>query len=380
MKTVDVIIVGQGIAGTFLSFELIDAGFSVMVIDHPMVSGASRVASGVINPVTGRRVVETWKIDELLPLASGSYQRISKKSALPSLAKSVEVLSVHGSQQMRDAFQKRQREGSPYIKNITADAFQNFFTLPYGGHVIYPALLIDLGRLLVSYREYLKTHGWLLESKVNWQSLQLDNDKLGQYGAVAYQYGPEPDQTIAAKWMIAADGAAGAENPYFQQLAFRYNKGEALIVSIPGLSSKYIYKLKYSIVPWGSYTGDGGNVTHANDRDDIAEHLFWVGSSYQWNFDNDHPSEGFKRNVLEFLESELLMPFKVVDHLAAIRPASINRRPFAGLHPDYPQLGILNGLGTKGCSLAPYLAIGWRDLLTKGKSFDPEVRLETARQ
>ena len=39
-----------------------------------------------------------------------------------------------------------------------------------------------------------------------------------------------------------------------------------------------------------------------------------------------------------------------------IRPASRNRRPFVGLHAKYNKIGILNGLGSKGVSLAPYCA------------------------
>jgi glycine/D-amino acid oxidase-like deaminating enzyme len=45
-----------------------------------------------------------------------------------------------------------------------------------------------------------------------------------------------------------------------------------------------------------------------------------------------------------------------LDHFASVRPATLERRPFVGLHPHFLQLGILNGLGTKGCSLAPYFA------------------------
>lgn len=45
-----------------------------------------------------------------------------------------------------------------------------------------------------------------------------------------------------------------------------------------------------------------------------------------------------------------------MDHIAAIRPANIQRRPFVGMHPTYTNMGIFNGMGTKGCSLAPYFA------------------------
>ena len=41
-------------------------------------SSASKVASGLINPVTGRRVVTTWMADELLPFAWKEYSAIGK--------------------------------------------------------------------------------------------------------------------------------------------------------------------------------------------------------------------------------------------------------------------------------------------------------------
>ncbi|SEA11599.1 Glycine/D-amino acid oxidase [Arachidicoccus rhizosphaerae] len=367
MKQVDVLIVGQGIAGTFLSFELMEAGFSVMVIDNQQGGSASRVASGVINPVTGRRVVETWKIGALLPLALDSYNRIALRLQMPPVARAVEILSVHGSEQMRDAFNKRMEAGSAYIREINVDKPGRFFNHPYGASVITPALLIDIKGLLDRYRLYLQSKQCLMACQMDWSALQLDQDRLQQYGAVSYPYGAAPEEKIQAKWIIAADGWQAGSNPYFKQLAFRYNKGEALIVDIAGLSREYIYKLRYSVVPW-----EGDTMT-------ASKNLFWVGSTYQWTFEHDQPSDAFKENVLEFLDKELLLPYSVEDHLAAVRPASINRRPFAGFHEDYPQLGVLNGLGTKGCSLAPYLALGWRDLLTLGKDFDPELSLDADR-
>ena len=161
--------------------------------------------------------------------------------------------------------------------------------------------------------------------------------------------------------MIATEGAAGNSSPYFKDLPFRYNKGEALIIAAPDLPRNYIYKLRYSIVPWG-------------EKD-----LFWVGSTYQWEYENSLPTEAFKTAVLAFLDEELAVPFTVKDHISSVRPASVNRRPFAGFHKEYTNIGILNGLGTKGCSLAPYLAISFREHLFSGKAFHPEVDIDKVR-
>src|SRR5580700_1323173 len=73
MTRVDVLIVGQGICGTFLSRELDRAGLCYIVIDEERPDSASRAAAGLINPVTGRRFVKTWMIDELLPFVREAY-------------------------------------------------------------------------------------------------------------------------------------------------------------------------------------------------------------------------------------------------------------------------------------------------------------------
>ena len=73
----DIIIVGQGICGTVLSSSLILQGQKVLVIDDGSNKAASKIASGVINPVTGRRIVKTWQIDDVMPAAvdAGLAQR-----------------------------------------------------------------------------------------------------------------------------------------------------------------------------------------------------------------------------------------------------------------------------------------------------------------
>lgn len=356
MKDVDCLIIGQGIAGTLLSFELMQAGLSIQVIDSANPAGASRIASGVINPVTGRRVVETWKIKELLPLAATTYNRISQFLEIPPVARTVDVLAVHNSNQMEQAYVKRSTEGSGYIRQMTSmENYRSFFKLPYGLHTITPTLLIDLQTLLTRYSACLLQKQLLLTAPFDWNALVLSGQREQP---VYYRSG---DIQLRAKWVIAAEGAGAVNNPYFKELPFRFNKGEALIISIPDLPRSHIYKLRYSIVPWG-------------DQD-----LFWVGSTYQWEFEDALPTSAFKAAVIEFLNEELLIPYQIVDHIASLRPASINRRPFAGLHWQYPQLGILNGLGTKGCSLAPYLAVAWKDKLIFGKEFDPDVALDRER-
>ncbi len=66
-------------------------------------------------------------------------------------------------------------------------------------------------------------------------------------------------------------------------------------------------------------------------------------------------------------------PFNTMDDLAGLRPATLERRPFVGLHPLHPSIGILNGMGTKGCSLAPYFAKQLTDHLVYNMPIAPDA-------
>jgi glycine/D-amino acid oxidase-like deaminating enzyme len=74
--------------------------------------------------------------------------------------------------------------------------------------------------------------------------------------------------------------------------------------------------------------------------------------------------------------SWLKVPFKIVDHKASVRPANIERRPFVGFHPTYKNVGILNGMGTKGCSLAPFFAKQLADHIISGNEILVEADIK----
>ena len=87
MIQAEFLIVGQGISGTFLSWYLQKAQRSFFVIDHFEANASSRVAAGIINPVTGRRIVKTWMIDALLPFALNAYQEFGSHLGITAISR-----------------------------------------------------------------------------------------------------------------------------------------------------------------------------------------------------------------------------------------------------------------------------------------------------
>ncbi|MEN9684437.1 MAG: hypothetical protein RLZZ28_223 [Bacteroidota bacterium] len=324
MLQVDYLIIGQGLAGSFLSHQLIGEGCSVMVVDEEKPDTASKVASGVINPVTGRRMVRTWEIETLMPFAVKAYGQLGEELGLP-LIKQCNILDFHPTPQMKLAFAERFPVEKEYLRLPENEhAWNNYFNYFFGYGEIEPCWLIDLGTMLELWRKYLAKKSALLEEKFVLENCTIRKD------AIEYK-------NILARKILFSDGVSGFSNPYFHLLPYANNKGEALIVAIPDLPSNHIYKQGINIVPW-------------------RNNLFWVGSSYDWNYTDPHPSEAFKAKVLNQLNSWLKLPYQLIDHLASERPANMERRPFVGLHPTHPSVGILNGFGTKGCTLAPFFA------------------------
>ena len=54
----DFLIIGQGIAGTLLAEELLANQQSVFIIDKYHPNSSSNIATGIVNTITGRKLVQ----------------------------------------------------------------------------------------------------------------------------------------------------------------------------------------------------------------------------------------------------------------------------------------------------------------------------------
>ncbi len=337
----DYLIVGQGISGTLLSRALIKAGKQVVVIDDGNISSSSKVASGVINPVTGKRLVRTWMIEELLPFARETYEKMGAEFGV-SLVSKCNILDFHASRDAAEGFNDKLAEENEYLSQSADESkWQEYFRFNYGIGEIDPCLLVDISAMLRKWRDHLFSKDLLV-----WNRFRIDDCEIAEGGV---RYGD-----ITADKIIFCDGAASAEHPFFNKLTWSKDKGEVLIAEIPVLPSNNIYKQAINIVPWR----DG---------------LFWIGATHDWKYSDMQPTAAFRKQTEELLNYWLKLPYKIVDHLVAQRPVNMDRKPFVGLHPAIPSVGIFNGMGTKGCSVAPYFAEQFAQHLVNGTPLMPDV-------
>jgi hypothetical protein len=339
---VDFVIVGQGIAGSLLSWFLQQAGKTVLVIDDGSDTAASKVAAGIINPVTGRRYSTTWKADELLPFAWKTYTDLGDHFQTQYCFQK-DIIEFFPGPEARNVFIEKIKSGNGYM-----DAFpdQNRFneTLHYdfGCGSIAPSYISSTGLLLADIRRHL-IHTNALRTEAF-----IYADLLPEDGGIRYQ-------DIQAQKILFCEGSPGVDNPWFRLLPYAINKGEALIIECPGLADTYIYKKGFLLAPLP-----------------VQQH-FWAGSNYEWDELDCNPTEAFRKRTMSLLDGFLKLPYKLLQHKAALRPATVERRPFVGIHPHHPQIGILNGFGTKGTSLAPYFAQQLANHLLYDSPITPEA-------
>lgn len=339
---VDCLIIGQGISGTMLSWFLHKEGKTYLVIDDGNEQSSSKVAAGIINPVTGRRYVTTWMIEELIDFARQTYTEMGQYFDTTYMFKK-SLIDFFPSAQMRNAFVERITEDDTYLHSYPdQNHFNQYFQYDFGCGEIKPAYTVHVSLLLADWRKKLIDSKALQHESFISEELQVTKEGI--------QY-----RDITATKIIFCDGIASAANSWFQALPFSANKGEALIIECEDLPNDHLFKKGLMLAPTG------------------IKNIYWIGSNYQWEFEDADPSQAFYDNATTVLNHWLKKPYKVLFHKAAVRPATLERRPFVGFHPLFPAVGILNGMGTKGTSLAPFFANQLVQHIVHGFPMAPEA-------
>lgn len=342
----DYIIVGQGLAGSILSWELKKRGASIKVLDK--IGGSSRIAAGLINPITGRRIVKSWRIDDLMPQAQATYKDLEKhlginiwheRSILRTFKNSADENEWHLRAAWDDYRPFCAENADPSVWQDKIEKFVGFGEILQSAHVNLP-LLLD------TYRTYLIDNEELIDEEFDFNNFTIEEHFVIYKGIVAQK-------------IIFADGAKGAENPFFDWLPWNLDKGECLIAAIEDFPKDKIFKHNFAIVPMPD-----------------TQNSFWVGATNEWKSSDELPTENKKTLIVNELENVLKTKFSILEHRAAFRPTVKDRRPFIGLHPNFRSLAIFNGFGTKGTSLVPYFAVHFADALYLNTPLDSEVNIE----
>jgi len=316
MERADYIIVGQGIAGILTAFKLIEKGRSVFLFDDEWPQNtASQVSGAVLNPVNLKNGRSAFPNDSL-GIARKTYQRLEVFLKTTVLSEKPLIF-----------FSKADAMLNPFLSDLS-DSEKDFLKAYFHGGLQYRKL-----NPVWQVNNKLLLKKWL----AHFQNAKNFRKEKFQYADCIFRKDEIIYQDISAGKIIFCEGATGKNNPFFPNLPFTKNRGNVLLLYIPGLPSDCIYHFKNRLIPMGC-------------------RQFWLGSNYQWNFNDLKPDLAWREKSLNDLKSWLKIPFQFQTHLVAERPTSAGQNVFLLQHTTFKNVFFFNGLGTKGFTLGPYFA------------------------
>ncbi len=342
---VDYLVVGQGIGGTILTEHLINAGFKVRVIDDPSFSNSSKVAGGLYNPITGRKMVKTWNCDSLFDYLIPFYRRLEEKLDSDFLY-DIPIYRPFYSHEEYNEWMGKSAEPAynKYIDKIYGQStFGKHLNDEYGGIMLKDSGYLDTLKMVNSYREYLLKLDLIYEEPFDYANLEVRDGEI-RYGEIQ-----------SAK-IVFAEGRLQSDNSWFNWLPQKPVKGELIWIKSEE-QIEYIYNRGVFLIP-------------------IKNGLCKVGATYHHENLDETTTEKAQSELITRLGRLIHFDYQIVDQKAGVRPATIDRKPFVGSHPKQKNVIIFNGLGAKGVSLAPYYANQLMSHLEKNSELDAEVNIE----
>jgi len=202
---------------------------------------------------------------------------------------------------------------------------------------------------LPAFREYLESQDSFLEVEFNESDLEITDS-----GVIWNGY--------EAQKIIYANGYKTTESKFWSYLPITRTHGNMLHVKAEDLNLKGVFNNGQ----WLLNLEDGS---------------YKMGATFEWDLPEPSPSEEGKQKLITKLESGLKEKpeLELIKHQAGIRPTSADHRPIMGFHAGHPEIGIFNGMGTKGIMLAPFFAKQLTSLITAQAPIEDVVNVNRFR-
>ncbi|MBL9184219.1 MAG: FAD-binding oxidoreductase [Verrucomicrobiaceae bacterium] len=339
-----ILIIGQGLAGTALAWRLHERGVPFVIVDREEPVTCSKVAAGLITPVTGMRLKVSWRFEVFYPEALRFYRNIGKRLGRRVFFPRGYVRLLKNEQE-RQKWPKRLRESEvgPFVHPQAPQLDPAIVTLSHEGFQQRHAAWLDTVTYLEASRRF--------------------------FGDAYRQATVEPDEVIddaeGVVWrgerfshVVWAQGWQAAKHPLFDWVPFQSALGTILTAKADLKGERRILNRGCWVIP-------------------RADGTLRAGSTYEWSFPD--PPAGSPSMIADLetkLRDFLAVPVELVGSQSAVRPIIKGRQALLGAHPSHPRVVFFNGLGSKGSLRAPWLARHLAEHLLDGRPLDPEFDLQ----
>ncbi len=321
---VDYIIVGIGLAGISFCEQLKAHNKTFIVFDNKSQQ-SSTVAGGLYNPVVLKRFTSVWKSKEQLSIALPMYEQLEKTLGVKLDYKIPVYRKFASLEEQNDWFTASDKPKlSEYLSTDIIKNSNEYIDAPLGFGEVLQTGRVDVKTLIEKYKAQLLKDSLLIEDAFHYDDLKNDKPSIHY-------------KNIIAKNIVFAEGFGVVKNPFFKHLPLVPTKGELLTIKAPNLKIDYVLKAGVFLIPLG---------------DDI----YSVGATYEWEDKTHAITKKAKETLLSKLDKLINCEYEVVNQVAGIRPTVKDRRPLVGKHINNENIYVLNGLGTRGVMIGPYVA------------------------
>lgn len=319
------LIIGQGLAGTAMAWRLWERGAPFLLVDRDEPTTSSKIAAGLLTPVTGMRLSLSENYGPWLREAVKFYrhkQRLLDRKFLHAQPH----VRLFKTEEERQRWTKRQMEPGiqPFLgplKPLNEHVFSN----PLGGFQMKHAGWLDTAAYLAASRDFFLGKGCWEQAEFRCQDLIIRKDEVKWAGR-------------AFGHAILCTGWEAMKSPWFDWVPFQPARGTILTAALDLQGERRILHHHCWVLPRPDGTAK-------------------IGATYEMRFDDPHGQDERKLTELHGkLQQALRVPVDVLKHEAAVRPIIAQQRTLIGPHPAHSRLMFFNGLGSKGVLRSPAFA------------------------
>jgi glycine/D-amino acid oxidase-like deaminating enzyme len=326
-------------------------GWAVALVDRLDPETSSRVAAGLVTPVTGSRGAASWRWNEYYWPANRFYRSTERKTGR-SFWGIAPTLKIFANQQECDLYGERWLNPKPepdeaeIHASLIATHRGSGLLAPFGACSFEPAARLNTQAYLEATKEYFDSLGafWIADISGDQEINVLHSNEVAVESL-----------DVTAKRLVFCQGIQARTNRFFNRLPLHPARGDILQVESPMVNSDLVVHGSVWSVP-------------------IGAQQYLIGATYDRLAlhnrvdDWDEDAMRFRSQLMLRWESMTQGTFSTGEHRmvaqrAAVRPASYDRHPLLGQHDEYDNLYCLNGLGSKGTLMAPHLAVQLLDAM-----------------
>ena len=318
----DFLIVGQGIAGSIMGLQLEKYNQRFLIVDKNEEITSSKVAAGLMHPMSFKRCVLNWKGETLYDYSHQFYTKCNEILSNKTYLEFPLIRLFESYEEQNNWLSKVSTKPFVRVLSEREEKFENINN-QFGNGRLKKSAKLDASAFLKNVKLYFERQNKFREESFLIQNIQKDG----------YFYKKGND---LFKYIIFCQGPFVDEFNPFSYLPIIPNKGEILEIQSQFLPQFILSKGVFSIP--------------------TVEDKFILGATYNHNDLSKKITEDAKWELLSKIKKFLPQnKFEIINQKYGFRPTTIDRKPLIGNHPILKNAFIFNGMGSKSILMAPLL-------------------------